>query len=133
MVDLASLLLTVMMKNPNATMAAADAALAPGAVDVAAMQDSLVDLSRGILHCYHKSARFHQTDILGSPWARHWQYGAEKSAVLRIRFSGITGTPYEMVVAVMARQNAVRTAVLGENSLIAYNNRCALEQWVAAR
>src|SRR4051812_25736760 len=117
-----------MMKNPNATAAAANAALAPGVVDVARMQGSLVDLSQGILTCYHRTARFHQTDIVATPWDRQWQYGAEQSAVLRIKFSGVTGGQYQMIVAVMGKGNAVRSAVIAENSLVPYNKKCALEQ-----
>ncbi|RYF16285.1 MAG: hypothetical protein EOO30_11460 [Comamonadaceae bacterium] len=130
--DPVSLLVTLMMKNPDATAAAANAALAPGVVDVARMQGSLVDLSQGILTCYHRTARFRQTDILGSPWDRQWQYGAEQSAVLRIKFTGVTGTPYEMIVAVMGKGNAVRSAVIAENSIVPYNKRCVLEQWVTS-
>jgi hypothetical protein len=128
--DPATLLLTLLMKNPAAAMDTARTAMAPGGVDVVQMQGSLVDLSRGILNCYHHSARFRQTDILGTPWTRQWQYGAEKSAVLQIKFSGVSGAPYEMVVAVMGKGNAVRSAVLNENSLVPYSKKCSLEQWV---
>jgi hypothetical protein len=90
-----------------------------------------VDLSQGILNCYHRTARFRQTDIVATPWERQWQYGAEKSAVLRIKFAGVSGTPYEMVVAVMGKGSSVRSAVLVENSMVPYNKKCALEQWVS--
>ena len=65
-----SLLLMTLMKNPAIASSAASAVqslTAPGAVDVSKMQVSLVDLSRGILTCYHKSAKFHQTDIVKTP------------------------------------------------------------------
>lgn len=129
--DPATLLLSLMMKNPDMAINAAKSAMAPGAVDVALMQGSLVDLSQGILNCYHHSARFRQTDIVATPWDRQWQYGAEKSAVLRIKFAGVTGMPYEMIVAVLARGNSVRSAVLAENATVPYSRKCALEQWVS--
>ena len=128
--DPASLIFTFLMKNPNLAADAANTAMAPGAVNVSQMQGSLADLSKGVLTCYHRTARFRQTDVVAAPWDRQWQYGAENSAVLRIKFTGLTGTPYEMFVAVMAKGNAVRSAVLQENSLVPYNKKCALEDWV---
>lgn len=129
--DPASLLLTLMMQNPNLAMNAAKSALTPGAVDVVRMQESLVDLSQGILYCYHRTARFRQTDIMATPWDRQAQYGAEQSAVLRIKFNGVTGAGYEMIVAVMGKGKSVRSAVLAENSVVPYNKNCKLEQWVS--
>ena len=130
-----SLLLMTLMKNPAIASSAASAAQslsAPGAVDVSKMQVSLADLSRGILTCYHKTAKFHQTDIVKTPWERAPQYSAEKSALLRIKFSGFTTSQYEMLVAVMLKGNAVRSAVVAENSIIPYSKKCALEDWVSA-
>jgi hypothetical protein len=129
--DPASLLLTLLMKNPDFAASAAQSAVAPGAVDVTKMQGSLVDLSKGILTCYHKTARFRQTDIIKTPWDRQGQYGAERSAVIKITFSGITTAQYEMLVAVMIRGNSVRSAVIAESSIIPYNKKCALEDWTA--
>jgi hypothetical protein len=110
---------------------AAKSLTTPGTVDVARMQSSLVDLSRGILTCYHKTAKFRQTDVVKTPWERQGQYGAERSAVIKISFTGVTGTPYEMLVAVMAKENSVRSAVIAENTVMPYNKRCVLEEWVS--
>jgi len=95
------------------------------------MKTSLVDLSRGILSCYHKTAKFRQTDVVKTPWERQGQYGAERSAVIKISFMGVTGTPYEMLVTVMAKENSVRSAVILENTVVPYNKRCALEEWTS--
>lgn len=127
--DAVSLLVMALAKNPEIVTSAAKASLKPGVVDVAKMQESLVDLSKGILTCYHKSARFRQADILGTPWNRASQYDAERSAVLRIRFEGVSRTQYEMVVAVMAKGNAVRSHVINENTIVRYNKKCELEEW----
>lgn len=129
--DPVSLLLAAALKNPDLAASAARSVTASGAVDVARMQTSLVDLSKGILKCYHKSATFRQTDIIKTPWERQSQYGAEKSAVLRIQFIGLTSAPYEMVVAVMAKGSAVRSAVIAETTLVRYNKNCSLEDWVS--
>lgn len=102
--DPISLLVMALAKNPDLAASAVESAVKPGAVDVAKMQTSLADISRGILSCYHKTAKFRQTDILTTPWDRAWQYNAERSAVLQITFQGITSTQYQMVVAVMAKE-----------------------------
>ena len=129
--DPVSLLFAALVKNPQLASSVAENALKPGAVDVAQMQGSLVDLSKGILTCYHKTARFRQTDVVATPWERAGQYGAEKSAILRITFQGMTLSNYQMIVVVMAKGTSVRSAVLQENTLIPYNKSCVLESWVS--
>ena len=102
----------------------------PGVVNVVQMQESLVDASMGVLQCYHKTARFRAVDSLYSSWDRQSQYGAEQAEVIKIQFEGVSGSPYEMIVAVMRKDNSVRTAVIDENTVIRYNKHCELEHWV---
>ncbi len=127
--DPVTLLVMALAKNPDLAASAAQNALKPGTVDVARMQGSLADLSKGILTCYHKTAKFRQTDIVATPWDRAWQYGAERSAVLRIQFQGMSTTAYQMTVAVMIKGNAVRSAVVAENTVVPYSKKCELEDW----
>ena len=127
--DPISLLVMALAKNPDLAASATDAALKPGAVNVAKMQVSLVDTAKGILTCYHRTGKFRQVDVLGTPWNRAAQYGAERSAVIRIQFQGMTTTTYQMTVAVMIKGNAVRSAVIQENTVISYNKKCELEDW----
>ena len=108
------------------------AATAPGVVDLAKMQSSVVDLSKGVLSCYHKTARFQIVDVVQAPWSRQSQYAADNSAVMKIRFSGVSRAQYEMTVAVMVKDNKVRTAVLADNALVPYNRKCQLEEWTGA-
>jgi hypothetical protein len=132
MMDPVSMLLAAALKNPELAASAVNSVNEPGAVDIVRMQGSLVDLSKGILKCYHKTAVFRQTDIVKTPWERQAQYGAEKSAVLRIQFlGGFTSQPYEMFVAVMAKGSSVRSAVIAENTTIRYAKNCSLEDWVS--
>lgn len=56
-------------------------------------------------------------------------YGAQGSVVIRINFTGLSSTPYQMVVAAMVKDRAFRTFVIDENSLVRYNRNCALENW----
>jgi hypothetical protein len=128
-VDPVSLLVMALAKNPNLAASAVETATKPGAVDVARMQGSLADVSRGILTCYHKTAKFRQTDIVVSPWDRAWQYGAERSAVVKITFQGVSLAQYQMLVAVMAKGDAVRSAVISESTVVPYNKKCVLEEW----
>ena len=130
--DPVSMIFSFFLQNPQMAVSAAERALMPGTVNVHQMQGSLVDLSRGVLHCYHRTARFSRVDYLGAPFARQGQYGAERSMVLRIHYVGIGAVnQYQMVVAVMSKDEKVRTAVIGDNAVIPYNKRCGLEEWVA--
>lgn len=131
--DPVSLVLTFFLQNPQLAASAAERAAAPGTVDVARMQGSLVDLSKGVLHCYHRTARFGAVDYIGAPFNRAPQYGAEKSMVVRIQYAGMGAlNRYEMVVAIMLKGNMVRAAVLADTAIIPYSKRCALEDWTGA-
>lgn len=126
--DPVSLALAVLMKSPGVT-SAARSATSPGVVNVERMQSSLADLSREVLHCYHKTARFQTTDVVASPWSRQSQYSADNSMVVRIAYSGVSGAKYAMVVAVMAKDSKVRTAVLEDSAVVRYSKQCSLENW----
>lgn len=123
-------LLSVLMANPNMVVDGVNKFNEPGIVNAVQIQESLADASMGVLQCYHKTARFRRVDLLTSNWDRQSQYGAEQSDIVRIYFEGISGSPYEMVVVLMKKDNAVRTVVLNENTLIRYNKHCELEHWV---
>ena len=132
--DPLSLILAYALKNPQATGQALAEANQPGVVDTAQMNASLIDFSRQTLRCYHKTARFVDADVLGSPWQNQYKYGAQSSVVIRISFQGgFTGEPYQMVVAAMGKERAFRTAVLQDTALVPYNKNCSLEEWVASR
>lgn len=132
--DPVSLILAFALKNPQVTGSALAEANRPGTVDAAQLNSSLIDFARQTLKCYHKTARFVDADVLGSPWQNQYKYGAQNSVVMRINFQGgFTGGPYEMVVAAMAKEGAFRTAVLRDNAMIAYNANCALEEWVSTQ
>ncbi|HJW54316.1 MAG TPA: hypothetical protein VJ577_03510 [Burkholderiaceae bacterium] len=127
--DPVSMILAFAMKNPQATANAIDNYNTPGQVDIAKLEGSAADFAMQTLNCYHKSARFRGVDILGAPWRDQNKFGAEGSVVMRISFSGISGTGYQMIVAAMAKGRSYRTFVLNENSLIPYNKKCSLEYW----
>lgn len=111
---------------------AAKHAAAPGIVDAAKLQSSFADLSRDVLNCYHKTARFQSSDLIQTPWDCQSQYAAENSTVIRIRYKGISPMNYEMIVAVMVKKDKVRTAVIKDNAIVPYSTNCQLEDWTGS-
>jgi hypothetical protein len=99
-------------------------------VQSAEMRSSMVDFAMETVRCYHPSSRFRGVDFLGKSWPYQDKYGATSSAVIRIHFTGITSTPYQMTIAALANGTRLRTFVLSENALIPYNKNCQLERWV---
>lgn len=130
--DPVSMIFAFALKNPQATSSAIENYNTPGQVQTARLQQSVADFAMQTVNCYHKSARFRGVEVLGSPWREQYKFGAEQSVVLRISLSGMTGTPYQMVVAAMAKERSYRAFVLNENTLVPYNKNCALESWTAA-
>ncbi len=126
-------LLTVLLNNPSIVADGVNKFNQPGIVNAVQMQESLADASMGVLQCYHKSARFRAVDVLSSSWDRQAQYGAEQSEIIKIHFQGASRSPYEMVVAVMRKENSIRAAVIKENTLIPYNKHCELEHWITGK
>lgn len=127
--DAAILLLQLISQNPELIPDAADQYNSPGQVQVAEIPKSLADFAMQTLSCYHKTARFRGVDLLGRQWSQQYKYGAEKAIVFKIYFDGMSGAQYQMIVAGMKNGSSVRTAVIGENTVIQYNRHCALEQW----
>ena len=127
--DPVSIALALLMKHPTEAASAVQKAAAPAVVDVAQMRESFADLSIGILKCYHKTAHYQVSDVIQHPWSRQAQYSADNSAVIRIKYTGLSTTPYEMVVALMVRNDQVRTSVLADTAFVPFNKKCQLEQW----
>ncbi|TCV86641.1 hypothetical protein [Sulfurirhabdus autotrophica] len=130
--DPITMILTLALKNPQVTSDTLKNFSTPGEIKVEQMQSSAADFARETLKCYHKSARFLGMNVLGTQWQGQSQYAAQSSILMRIYFSGISGTGYQMTVAAMAKENMYRTAVLQDTALIPYNKNCALEYWVTA-
>jgi hypothetical protein len=129
--DPVSMIFAIAMKNPQATADLAKEYAQPGHVDMQQLKSSVADFAMQTLNCYHKTARFRGVQILSSPWRQQSMYGAQSSVVIRIHFAGVSGTPYQMIVAAMAREDAYRTFVLQENALVPYNKNCELENWAS--
>ncbi len=127
--DPLSFALSMFLKNPEMSASVAKTAAAPAVVDVGKMKASFADLSMGILQCYHKTARYQLADVVQTPWPRQGQYSADKSAVIKIQFTGMSNTKYEMLVAVMRQEEKFRTVVISDSAMVPYNKKCQLENW----
>jgi hypothetical protein len=126
------MILAFALKNPQVTAEAVNDYKTPGQVDATQLQSSVADFSMEALTCYHKTARFRGVDVLGSPWREQKKFGAEGSVVLRVHLTGMSGLPYQMIIAAMAKEKSYRTFVLQENTVIPYNKNCSLERWTTA-
>jgi hypothetical protein len=98
------------------------------------MPETFADLATSVLHCYHHAALYQLADIIQTPWDRQAQYGGDNSALIRIRYVGASSSDlYEMNVGLVSRQDQFRTAVLNDNSPIAWSADCQLEKWTTLK
>ena len=73
-------------------------------------------------------------DVTQIPWDRQGQYGGDNSALIRIRYVEASSDDlYELDVGLVSRQDQFRTAVLNDNSPIAWNANCELEKWTTLK
>jgi hypothetical protein len=96
------------------------------------MPETFADLAKGILHCYHHTARYQLADVAQTPWDKEGQYsGGDNSALIRIRYFGAASGEdlYEINVGVVSRQDQIRTTVVNDNSPIRWDANCQLENW----
>ena len=130
---LAALIATFLLQHPvGATEAFGERSYAMQIDGAIALQASFAALSKGIVLCYHESARNPFGEVLQRPWRQQEQYRADDSALIRIKFVGaITGIGYEMRVALLARNEPkqVRTAVQADNAPFNPNRHCPLDRW----
>lgn len=127
-----ALLLDFLLKTPPTAAPGAKETNKAAPVDAAKMQASFADLSIGVLTCYHRTAHYRTADKVQQPWQRQSQYAADNSAVVRIGYTGVSGSAYEMDVAVMVRDNKVQTAVVRDTAVIPYSRKCQLENRTGA-
>lgn len=122
------------MKNPEAVANGAQHMMRPGVVEPSALNGNFQDFTRTVLQCYHRTARYQGMQIVGQPFNGQAQYGASHSVVVRIAFSGLSGTPYSILTAIMMRGDQpdaeLRTLILSDTATVPYSRQCALENWV---
>jgi hypothetical protein len=103
--------------------------------DETRMPETFDDLAKGILHCYHHTARYQVADVAQIPWNQEGQYsGSDNSAVIRIRYlEAKSDDLHEMNVALVSRQTQIRAAVVNDNSTLPRNADCQLENWTTLK
>lgn len=61
-------------------------------------------------------------------------YNARRSAVIRIAWNGgFVGTPYVTNVALMERDEMVRTYLVADTAMIPLDRKCRMESWIHLR
>ena len=127
--DLIGLAFAFLMQNPEKAPPAALYANNPSQVYVSNRQKSFADLARGILQCYHPKAKFEVADVIERPWRRQKEFQVDNSAVIHIRYQGMTGASNKMFVVLMNRKGQVRSEVIGDTAADPLAKECELEDW----
>ena len=97
---------------------------------VTAPVDNFADASRLILKCYHPTATYRSSDIVQVPWDHQSQFGATKSALVKLNYVGKFSQKHVMTVAVMARASEIRAQVVDDVNRIQADPKCELVNWV---
>lgn len=83
-----------------------------------------------VLRCFHPTARYLSREKISTEWAGASDYGAERSEVDQIHFSGaVTYHPYTLDAAVIWRKGMVRVVLLADTAAVPPNDKCALLNW----
>jgi len=104
-------------------------------LDETRMPETLADVAKSILHCYHHTARFQRADVAQAPWDHEGQRSDEDhSALIRIRYFGASSDdPYELNVGLVSRRNQIRAIVVNDSSPVARDADCQLDNWTTLR
>jgi hypothetical protein len=124
--------LTMIAPMPQPTKAAAKKNPIP---KIATVQKDprFADFAKGVLKCYHPTARYQSATLLQRGWARQAEYGAKSSALVSNEYTGISNANYTLVVGVLAKPDAVKTVIRSDTAKIRAYEACELGDWVAAK
>lgn len=87
------------------------------------------DFARGVLKCYHPTARYQGAAIERRPWSKQKQYGAKGSALVSIEYLGVSNAHYTMVVGVLAKPQSIKTVIDSDNAVVKAYENCELADW----
>ena len=91
------------------------------------------DFARGVLKCYHPTARYQGAAIERRPWPKQKQYGAKGSALVSIEYLGVSNAHYTLVVGVLAKPSAVKTVIDSDTAVVKAYESCELADWVEVK
>ncbi len=82
------------------------------------------------LKCFHPTAHFIRHVRLADHWEGAAGYGADRSEIDRIFYSGdVTAHPYRLDAAVLWRKGMVRLVLLSDTAVVPPDNTCPLLNW----
>ena len=97
------------------------------------MDPRFTDFSKAVLNCYHPTARYRAVTIVHRPWSRQAQYGAKGSALVSIGYFGVSNANYTIVVGVLGKPEAIKTAIRSDTAVVYAYDSCELGEWVALK
>jgi hypothetical protein len=88
------------------------------------------DFAKGVLKCYHPTARYQGAAIERRPWAKQKQYAAKGSAVVSIEYLGVSNAHYTMVIGVLGKPQSIKTVIESDTAVVKAYENCELADWV---
>ena len=91
------------------------------------------DFAKGVLKCYHPTARYQGAAIERRPWAKQKQHGAKGSALVSIEYLGVSNAHYTMAVGVLGKPQSIKTVIESDSAVVKAYENCELADWVEVR
>ena len=91
------------------------------------------DFARGVLKCYHPTARYQSAAITQRPWPKQAEYDAKAAALISIEYVGISNANYTMTVGVLAKPQALKTVIQSDTAKVHAYENCELANWVEVK
>jgi hypothetical protein len=91
------------------------------------------NFAKGVLHCYHPTARYQAASIVQRPWQRQKEYGAKGSALISIEYLGVSNANYTIVVGVLGKPQQIKTVIRSDTAVVHAYENCELGDWVDVR
>jgi hypothetical protein len=88
------------------------------------------DFAKGVLKCYHPTARYQGAAIEKRPWPQQAKYGAKSSALVGIDYVGVSNANYKMTVGVLTKPQAIKTVIESDTAKVHAYESCELAEWV---
>jgi hypothetical protein len=89
--------------------------------------------AKGVLNCYHPTARYRAASNVKRPWERQAQYGAKGSALVSIEYVGVSNANYTMVIGVLTKPGAIKTGIRSDTAKVRAYENCELNDWVEVK
>ena len=102
-------------------------------VAVVQKDQRFADFAKGVLKCYHPTARYQSAAIEKRPWAKQTKYGAKSSALVSIEYMGISNANYVMTVGVLTKPQGIKTVIESDTAKVHAYENCELAEWVEVK